>query len=106
METSTPKPTLVLLRVMFWTFWLGTLVLPVLSLLGISREISEYTDYESIFYPLAFVCVIMLSLTSALCVKTLPNLARFGMLTVGWVLMAVLFWLLATANMWLVGTPS
>jgi hypothetical protein len=94
METSTPKPTLILLRVIFWTFWTGALVLPTLSLLGISSRISQYTD----------VCVIMLSLTSALCVKTWPNLARFGMLTVGWVLMAVLFWLLATANVWLVGT--
>jgi hypothetical protein len=104
METSTPKPTLILLRVIFWTFWTGALVLPTLSLLGISSRISQYTDYDMVFYPMVFVCVIMLSLTSALCVKTWPNLARFGMLTVGWVLMAVLFWLLATANVWLVGT--
>jgi hypothetical protein len=48
----------------------------------------------------------MLALISAYCVKVMPHLARFGMLTVGWLLMGVLFWLLATANIWLVGTPS
>jgi hypothetical protein len=96
----------VAVRAVFWAFWAGAIILPALSLSGISRQLSEFTDYESVFYPLAFVCVIMLALTSAYCVKAMPNLARFGMLTVGWILMAVLFWLLSTANIWLVGSSS
>ena len=82
----------------FWTFWAGAIIFPALSLSGISSRISEFTDYAPVFYPLAFVCVIMLALTSAYCVRVMPNLARFGMLTVGWLLMALLFWSLANAN--------
>jgi hypothetical protein len=105
METGTPKPTLMLLRVIFWTFWVGTIGLPILSLLGVSRRISEFTDYDMVFYPVAFVFLIMLCFTSASCVQSLPQLARFGMITVGFMLLVVLLLLLANPS-WLVGTSS
>ena len=106
METSAPKSALILLRVIFWIFWSGTIVLPLLCLLGFSRRLAEFTDFSLVFYPVAFVCLIMLSLTSAACVRSLPHLARIGIITVGLELLSVLLTLLATANSWMLGTPS
>ena len=105
METSTPKPTLIVLRVMFWTFWIGTIGLPILCLTGVSGRLAEFTDYDMVFYPLAFVSLIMLCLTSASCAGSLPRLARFGMISAGLVLLALLLLLLANPSL-LVGTPS
>jgi hypothetical protein len=106
METTTPKPTLIFLRVIFWIFWTGTIVLPVLCMLGISRRLAQFTDFAPVFYPMAFVCLIMLSLISAACVRSLPHLARIGIITVGFELLSILLVLPATADTWLVGAPS
>jgi hypothetical protein len=106
METSASKPALILLRVMFWTFLIGTIGLPLLCTLGVSRQLAPYTDFALVFYPMAFVCLIMLCLTSAACVRSLPHLARIGTITVGFVLLSVLIVLLATVQTWLVGTSS
>jgi hypothetical protein len=105
METGTPKQTLIFLRVIFWIFWIGTIILPLLCMLGISRQLAEFTDFDMVFYPMAFVCMIMLCFTSAACVRSLPHLARIGIITVGLELLDILIMLLANP-WWLVGTPS
>jgi hypothetical protein len=91
---------------MFWVFLLGTTVLPILCLSGMSLRISEFCDYSSVFYPMAFVCLIMLALTSASCVRHLPGHARVGMFTVGLMLLILFVWFLVNASALIVGTPA
>jgi hypothetical protein len=105
METNIPKASLILLRVMFWTFWLGTVGLPLIAFLGVGRRLAQFMDYDPLFCVLAYVSLTMMCLTSASCVKSLPRLARFGMATAGIILLVILFVVLAMPA-WVVGSPS
>lgn len=85
------KPSFLLLKLAFWIFWLLALILPVLAYFKIGTHLAAFSDFSLVFYATSFLALAGLSFVSGSCIERIPRLAYWGMITVGTMILLLIF---------------